>query len=91
MVNNGRFTSELTFEAGLADEDDDYPYSRHAEWLEPLQRSEFNQSAFYEVRSFLNNSELGPTASLWTKDVDAPPLWVIRVCPPCSIRTQPYP
>lgn len=53
MVNIGRFTGEFIFEPGLADEDDEYPNSRRVEWLGHFPRSEFNQSALYEIGSFL--------------------------------------
>ena len=42
MVNIGRFTGEFVFEAGPADDDDEYPNSRRVEWLGHFPRSEFN-------------------------------------------------
>lgn len=53
MVNIGKFTGEFIFETGPADDDDEYPNSRRAEWLGHFPRSEFNQSALYEIGSFL--------------------------------------
>ncbi len=53
VVNLGRFTGELAFEEGPADDDDGYPNSRLVEWLGHFPRSEFSQSALYEIGSFL--------------------------------------
>jgi restriction system protein len=53
MVNIGKFTGEFIFETGPADDDDEYPNSRRVEWLGHFPRSEFNQSALYEIGSFL--------------------------------------
>lgn len=53
MVNIGKFTGEFVYEAGPADDNDEYPNSRVVEWLGHFPRSDFNQSALYEIGSFL--------------------------------------
>ena len=53
MVNIGKFTGEFIYETGPADDDDRYPNSRTVEWLGHFPRSEFNQSALYEIGSFI--------------------------------------
>ena len=53
MVNIGRFTGKFLFEVGPKDDEDGYPNSRLVEWVGHFPRSDFNQSALYEIGSFL--------------------------------------
>lgn len=53
VVNIGKFTGEFVHDAGGAVEDDAYPNSRMVAWLGHFPRSDFTQSALYEIGSFI--------------------------------------
>lgn len=53
LVNIGRFTGEFVYEVGPQEDDDGYPNSRKVEWLGHFPRSDFTQSALYEIGSFI--------------------------------------
>ena len=50
MVNIGRFTGEITYHEGDADE---YPNRRGVEWLGHFPRNDFSQSALNEIGAFI--------------------------------------
>lgn len=53
LVNIGRFTGEFVYEANPKNGDESYPNSRVVDWLGHFPRSEFTQSALYEIGSFI--------------------------------------
>lgn len=53
MVNIGKFTGEFVYEAGSADDNDEYPNSRIIEWIDHFPRSELSQSTLYEMGAFI--------------------------------------
>lgn len=53
MVNIGKFTGDLAHEVAPEGDSKDYPNSRGVEWLGHFPRSDFSQSALYEIGSFL--------------------------------------
>lgn len=53
MVNIGKFTGEFVYEVGTQIDADEYPNSRVIKWLGHFPRSDFSQSALYEIGSFL--------------------------------------
>ncbi len=83
LVNIGKFTGEFVYEVGPEDGDDSYPNSLKVEWLGHFPRSEFTQSALYEIGSFITLflirnhdaefiAKLDPTAQA-QEDEDASP------------------
>ncbi len=50
MINIGRFTGAVEY---VSDDDDEYPNHRKVEWLVHLPRSDFSQSALYEIGAFI--------------------------------------
>ena len=51
MVNIGRFTGEYSYNP--SSDDDEYPNFRMVEWLVSVPRSEFSQSALYEIGAYV--------------------------------------
>jgi len=55
MVNIGRFTGAPYYTPAQAGENEDnYPHRRRVEWLGHFPRSEFSQSALYEIGAFIS-------------------------------------
>ncbi|NDW53654.1 restriction endonuclease [Aliiroseovarius sp. PrR006] len=53
MINIGQFTGETEYAPNIDGGNDEYPNSRKVRWLGHFPRSDFSQSALYEVGSFL--------------------------------------
>ena len=70
MVNIGKFTGEFVYEAGPDDEADGYPNSRLVTWLGRFPRSDFSQSALYEIGSFITLFKVKNHAAEFLAKVD---------------------
>jgi restriction system protein len=53
IVNIGKFTGEFVYDPGQGTDGEEYPNSRIVKWLGHFPRSDFSQSALYEIGSFL--------------------------------------
>lgn len=70
MVNIGKFTGEMVYEPVSADDTDPKPNSRKVTWLGHFPRSDFSQSALYEIGSFLTLFKVRNHASEFLAKVD---------------------
>lgn len=70
MVNIGEFTGEFVYEVGPQDDADEYPNSRVIKWLGHFPRSDFSQSALYEIGSFLTLFKVKTHAAEFLAKVD---------------------
>ena len=53
QVNIGKVAGPVTYHPGVEDEPNDYPNRRKVDWVRSFPRSDFSQSALYEIGSFL--------------------------------------
>ena len=70
MVNVGRFTGEFVYDGETTGDDDHKPNSRKVEWLGNFPRSDFSQSALYEIGSFLTLFKVKSHAAEFLAKVD---------------------
>lgn len=70
MVNVGKFTGSMAFREGPVYGDDSKPNRRGVTWLGHFPRSDFSQSALYEIGSFLTLFRVRNHASEFLAKVD---------------------
>ncbi len=70
MINIGEFTGEFAYDAGPKSDAREYPNSRIVKWLGHFPRSDFSQSALYEIGSFLTLFKVKNHAAEFLAKVD---------------------